>query len=81
MHKDKPPGIFDFAERGVRYLVGFWFTTGLVLSILVRTVILVRGDTSGEINRRQNAERLEAETAARKPATANTPPPTDAVRY
>jgi hypothetical protein len=82
MHKDKPPGVFDFAERGVRYLVGFWFTTGLVLSILVRTALLVWGDASESNRPRQSSDMLETETNARKPASANPPPPpTDAVRY
>ena len=81
MHKDKPPGPFDFAERSIRYLVGFWFTSGLVLSILVHTTLLVwRADAKGSDFKR-NPEQLEAEAAARKPASATTPPPTEAVRY
>ena len=81
MHKDKPPGLFDFAERSIRYLVGFWFTTGLVLSLLVHTGMLVwRTDLKGSGYKR-SAEQLEAEANARKPASATTPPPTDAVRY
>jgi hypothetical protein len=83
MHKDKPPGIFDFAERGVRYLVGFWFTTGLVLSILVRTAILIMGDNASP-PAKQNADRLEAEAAARRAARDPNkvqPPAPEAVRY
>ena len=79
MHKDKPPGLFDFAERSIRYLVGFWFVVGLSLSILVRTGILIRRDDKGEAKR--NPDRLEAEAMARKPANATTPPPTESVRY
>ena len=79
MHKDKPPGLFDFAERSIRYLIGFWFIAGLSLSILVRTGILIRRDDKGSAQR--NPDALEAEAMARKPATATTPPPTDAVRY
>jgi hypothetical protein len=79
MHKDKPPGLFDFAERSIRYLVGFWFVAGLSLSILVRTGILIRRDDKAEAKR--NPEALEAATLARKPASATTPPPTEAVRY
>jgi hypothetical protein len=83
MHKDKPPGLFDFAERGVRYLVGFWFTTGLVLSILVRTTILVMGDNAPS-STTQSADRLEADAAARRAArdpNKTQPPAPDAVRY
>jgi hypothetical protein len=82
MHKDKPPGLFDFAERGIRYLVGFWFTTGLVLSILVRTAMLVlRDDASNHTVRSSDA--IEAAANARKPPkdpNASAPSPA-AVRY
>jgi hypothetical protein len=81
MHKDKPPGLFDFAERSIRYLVGFWFATGLVLSLLVHTAILVRrADAKGPAFKR-NPDLLEAEATARKPATATMPESTAAVRY
>jgi len=83
MHKDKPPGLFDLAERGVRYLVGFFFTTGIILSILVRTAILVMGDNSSD-SVRQSSDRLEAEASARKAArdpNAAPPPAPAAVRY
>ncbi len=80
MHKDKPPGLFDFAERGVRYLAGFWFITGLVLSMLARTAMLVMGDNSSEAKSR-SPDRLEAEAQARKPATAPTEAPPPSVRY
>jgi hypothetical protein len=79
MHKDKPPGLFDFAERSIRYLISFWFIVGLTLSILVRTGILIRRDDKGDASR--NPDRLEAEAMARRPATASTPPQTEAVRY
>ena len=72
MHKDKPPGLFDLAERSVRYLIGFWFTAGLVLSILVHTTVLVwRADA--EPGLKQNAESLEVKASAHKPASASTP--------
>jgi hypothetical protein len=79
MHKNKPPGLFDFAERSIRYLIGFWFVVGLSLSILVRTGILIRRDDKGDA--RRNPDALEAEAMARKPATASTPPQVEAVRY
>jgi hypothetical protein len=81
MHKDKPPGLFDFAERSIRYLVGFWLTTGLALSILVHTGILVWRDSAKGPGFKQNADALEAKAIARKPATATTPPASAAVRY
>ena len=81
MHKDKPPGLFDFAERSVRYLVGFWFTAGLILSLLVHTGLLIRRADAKGPSFKRNPELLEAEANARKPATAQTPPQTSAVRY
>lgn len=81
MHKDKPPGLFDFAERSVRYLVGFWFTTGLVLSLFVHTGMLIRRADAKDPGYKRNPDLLEAESIARKPATATTPPETAAVRY
>jgi hypothetical protein len=81
MHKDKPPGLFDFAERSVRYLVGFWFTAGLILSLLVHTGMLVRRADATEPGFKRNPDLLEAEATARKPASATMPPPTDAVKY
>lgn len=34
MHKDKPPGIFDLADRSLGYVVGFGLVTGFLLSII-----------------------------------------------
>ena len=81
MHKDKPPGFLDFAARSIRYLVGFWFATGLVLSVLVHTAILVWRDSANRAGLKRNPEALEAEAMARKPASTKTPPPAAAVRY
>ena len=80
VHKDRPPGLLDFAERSIRYLVGFWFTAGLIVSVLVHTTILVWRDTKRpEV--KLSPEALEAQALARKPASAKTPPPAAAVRY
>lgn len=82
MHKDKPPGLFDFAERSIRYLVGFWVTAGLILSILVHTTMLVwQADARGPS--KPNPEALEAATKARRDAASKTAPPEPpaAVRY
>ena len=80
VHKDRPLGLLDFAERSIRYLVGFWITAGLILSVLVHTAILVwRDGKRFEVKR--SADALEAEALARKPASAKTPPPSAAVRY
>lgn len=81
MHKDKPPGPFDFAERSIRYLVGFWFVAGIILSVFVHTGILIRRADAKGPDAKRNPDALEAEAAARKPASATTPPPSAAVRY
>lgn len=80
MHKVRPPGLLEFAQRSVHYVIGFWFVAGLILSVIAHTAILVWRDV-----RRPNPERdptaLEATTLAHKPASAKTPPPAAAVRY
>ena len=81
VHKDKPSGLLDFAARSIRYLVGFWFTAGLVLSVLVHTAILVWRDNANRSGLKRNPDALEAEAIARKPASAKTPPPSAAIRY
>ena len=83
MHKDRPPGLFDFATRSVRYLVGFWFITGLFVSIFVHTGILIwRADSDGP-HAGPNQEALEAATAAQRAKAGKSPPPDPpaAVRY
>jgi hypothetical protein len=83
MHKDRPPGLFDFAERSVRYMIGFWFVVGIFLSILVQTGVLVwRSDFSGP-RVKPNQDALEAATAAQRAAAGKTPPPDPpaAIRY
>jgi hypothetical protein len=83
MHKDKPPGPFDFAERSIRYLVGFWVTAGLILSILVHTTMLVWRADRKNPDSKPNQEALEAATAARRAADSKAPPPDapPAVKY
>jgi hypothetical protein len=75
MHKDKPPGPFDFAERSIRYLVGFWLTTGFVLSILVHTGMLVWRADAKRPGSKPDPAALEAATAARRAADSKTSPP------
>jgi len=81
MHKDRPPGIFDFAERSIRYLIGFWFTAGLILSLLVHTGMLVRRADARGSGAKENSETLEVKAASHRPASATTPPQSSAVRY
>ncbi len=75
------PGFSILPSDQVRYLVGFWFTAGLVLSLFVHTGMLIRRADAKDPGYKRNPDLLEAESIARKPATATTPPETAAVRY
>jgi hypothetical protein len=83
MHKDKPPGIFDFAERSIRHLIGFWLITGFILSILVQGGLLLwRADRKEPSGADSATEALEAKTDAhRTPPTTSSPASTASVRY
>jgi|GEM_PF-2309718 len=83
MHRDKPPGPFDFATRSIRYLIGFWLTTGLVLSVLVHTGMLVWRADAKTPGAKRNPEALEVATAAQRAKAGKSPPPDPpaAVRY
>ena len=83
MHRDRPPGLFDFTARSIRYLIGFWFATGLFLSVLVHTGILIwRADSTGP-HAKPSQDGLEAAAAAQRAASGKSPPPDPpaAVRY
>lgn len=83
MHKDKPPGPFDFAERSIRYLVGFWLIGGLVLSMFVHTGMLIWRTDAKAPDSKPDPAKLEAATAARRAAAGKVPPPdaAPAVKY
>jgi hypothetical protein len=83
VHKDKPPGPFDFADRSIRYLVGFWVGAGLLLSLLVHTGMLVWRADAKDPGAKPNPEALEKATAAQRAAAGKSPPPEPppAVRY
>jgi hypothetical protein len=76
MHKDKPPGIFDFAQRSIRYLIGFWLAAGLLLSFFVHVGLLVWRVDTEKGPKLENG--LETKTA---PVTKPTSPPGPVVRY
>ena len=82
MHKDKPPGIFDFAERSIRHLIGFWLITGFILSILVHFGLLLwRADRKEPAAPGPNSEALETKTNARRSPASASPASTASVRY
>jgi hypothetical protein len=78
MHKDKPPGLFDFAERSIRYLIGFWLVAGFLLSLVLHLSMLVwRGDS--QATQGKTEEVLETSTA---PVRKSSSPPADpSVKY
>lgn len=76
MHKDKPPGIFDFADRPVRYAVSFGLATGFVLSIFgYGGLSLWRADSGSTEAPREGADAFVQE-AARIAGRVPTPTPT-----
>ena len=79
MHKDKPPGIFDFAERSVGHMIGVCFGAGFVVSVLVYVGMSIWRVDSVKETAARDGDSLETTTArTRKP----TPAPADAaVRY
>lgn len=82
MHKDKPPGIFDFAERSIKHLIGFWLISGFILSVLVHFGLLLwRVDKKEPVAPDPFSEALETKTAVQRSPSSTTPSPSAAVRY
>ena len=46
VHKDKPPGLFDIADRPARYVVWLGLGTGFALSVLVNLAYLLAKDNA-----------------------------------
>lgn len=59
MHKDKSPGLFEFASRSSRHAVAFGLATGAVLSILVYIAFSLWGVDSATRARPASPEGLE----------------------
>ncbi|MEY2558667.1 MAG: hypothetical protein QOE34_2092 [Verrucomicrobiota bacterium] len=83
MHRDKPPGLFDFADQPIRHLVGFWLTTGFILSILVHIGMLVwRSDVKASPRVDDGLDAVEKAAVDQRPPSASaTPAPSVAVHY
>lgn len=81
MHKDPPPGVFDFAQRSLSYTIGLGLLTGFILSIFVYVAVFVwRADAGASNTPKASAAALEnSMTAGSTPEP--TPEPTTAVRY
>ena len=82
MHRDPPPGIFEFARRSLSYTIGLGLLTGFLLSIFVYGAVLIwRADRGGSEIPKASASTIEAATMAVRDRTATTPAPTAALRY
>jgi len=64
MHKDKPPGLFEFAARPTAHAVTFGLATGAVLSILAYIGMSLWGADSAARRRPPPRETLEEVTSA-----------------
>ena len=83
MHKDKPPGIFDFPHRSVGHGVGLGLAFGVLLSFLVHTSLLImRADPAGAERPLAGAEAAQRVMAQhKKPSTNPAPAAPPAVNY
>lgn len=83
MHKDRPPGIFDFPHRSVGHGVWLGLAFGVLLSFLVHTSLLImRADPAGTERPLAGAEAAQRVMAQhKKPPTNPTPVPPPAVNY
>jgi hypothetical protein len=78
MHKDKPLGIFDFAERSIWHLISLGAGVGFLLGIFAYVAISVWRVDNSEGARPRDKDGLESATAAlRKPS----PPAAPEVQY
>lgn len=81
MHKDKPPGIFDFPHRSVGHGVGLGLAFGVLLSFLVHLGFLtMRADPAGAERPLAGVEAAQGVMSKhKKPPTNPTPAPAAAV--
>ncbi len=81
MHKNPPPGLFDFDRHSLRYTIVLGLITGFILSIFAYTGLFVlRVDKTASDAPKPAAGKFEASVTARQKRVA-TPAPTAAVRY
>lgn len=75
MHKDKPPGLFDFPAHSAQHAIWVGLATGMVLSFLVHaSLVITRPDPEG--GRRGTAKRrvMSMPKNPKNPATTPNPP-------
>lgn len=83
MHKDRPPGIFDFPSRSVGHGVGLGLLVGVLLSFVAHLGLLIlRANANSSDVPLAGAEAAQREMGKhKKPPTNPTPAPPAAVRY
>jgi hypothetical protein len=74
MHKDKPPGIFDFAERSIWHLIGLGVGVGFLLGIFTYVAISIWQVDNSEGTRPRDKDGLESATAKLREPTPPAPP-------
>lgn len=80
MHKDKPPGLFDFASHGVMHAVWVGLGCGFGLALLARVaVMIVTAEPDGTARGMDAAKPLM--TAHAKEPDRATPTPNAAVDF
>ena len=55
MHKDKPPGWFEFGARSARHAVWMGLIAGLLLSFLVHATLVIARADAGNARRGMDA--------------------------
>ncbi|MDQ6625636.1 MAG: hypothetical protein M3Y69_05775 [Verrucomicrobiota bacterium] len=83
MHKDKPPGIFEFTARPVQHAVTLGLATGVVLSILTYVGMTLWGaDATARHAEPAGRESLEETTSTiPRPNASATPSAPPAIQY
>jgi hypothetical protein len=83
MHKDKPPGVFEFTARPVQHAVTLGLATGVVLSILAYVCMILMGADASARHSAPAAPRSIEETTSliRRPNGSATQTPSPALRY
>ncbi|MEO5722130.1 MAG: hypothetical protein ABIR71_11750 [Chthoniobacterales bacterium] len=83
MHKDRPPGIFDFPHRSVGHGIGLGLTVGVLLSAVVHLGLLINqagaGSSEMPLAGADAAQKVMAKH--KKPPTNPAPSPSAAVKF
>ncbi|MEP6809166.1 MAG: hypothetical protein ABI992_02905 [Chthoniobacterales bacterium] len=80
VHKDKPPGFFNFPARSAKHAIWMGLATGVFLSFVAHVVLVIKqADPDG--SRRGMEAATGMLTAHHKEPDKATPPPPSNVKY